>query len=774
MSIQKHPDYKKELERLEYTKEIIDAILNTTGQNKDTYKGNIKDAFVNLDWVDSSLSYINILTNTKFLEMSERNYEHLIRIEKKPYFARIDFQLNDQKKTDTFYIGKTSLFRKDTNEPIIVDWRSPVANVYYDGRLGEVSYEAEGNTYNGYLSLKRQFQIEDGQLQDIRDIDVTTRDELLQESLSTNADNRLTDIVTTIQGEQNRIIRADLNRPLIVQGVAGSGKTTIALHRIAYFIYSYAEQFSSDQMMILAPNRLFLDYISEVLPELGVDQVNQTTFTDFVRDCIGKKYRLMNDQKLLMFIQGNKEKENSEEQLRWVSEVKGSMFFKTMIDQYLKELEESFVPDENFMLDRFILYHSEKIERLFLEEYSYLPYFKRVDKIQSVLKNQLKLKKKQVVEKLEIFYDDKIESALYDIKNKEKRRKKVTALSNKKDQRLEEVQRLSRNALKQFMTKFLQKKELFVFYKELLSDTNRLYRYGKGEISEEQCEVLSNTSLSYLNNKKIELEDMAALLYLQHKIFGLKLDLSIKNIVIDEAQDYSMFQFYVLKEVLNTSLFTILGDLTQGIHSYRGIKNWEEVIETLFPKGNYLTLQKSYRTTIEIMELANQVIVQNMNPIVPLAEPVVRHGDKPKFISLENGNVVKSLTKLLHQIKNDGLKTIAIIAKTKEDCKKIKKQLDQVDSDFTVKILGENEEIRNVDIVIVPSYLSKGLEFDAVILVNIDENYRKEELDIKLLYVAMTRPLHRLYFIGPSLSSFLLENIKEVYLTLATDTEGGT
>src|SRR5690606_19905987 len=177
---------------------------------------------------------------------------------------------------DTYYLGKTSLYERETQEPIIVDWRSPIANVYYDGRLGELSYESNEGEIEGYLSLKRQFRIEDGKLIDFVDVDMMAADELLLEALSGKADTRLTEIITTIQAEQNRVIRADLNKPIIVQGAAGSGKTTIALHRLSYFIYRYRDRFEPEQLMIIAPNHMFIGYIADVLPELGVDKIRQT------------------------------------------------------------------------------------------------------------------------------------------------------------------------------------------------------------------------------------------------------------------------------------------------------------------------------------------------------------------------------------------------------------------------------------------------------------------------------------------------------------------
>src|SRR5690606_13492366 len=317
MTDDKDKDFKLEVERLDFTKKYMDIVIQASESTEENFRENLKGALDGVDFKDSSLSYLNMLTNSTLFRRTHEEVRSLKKNRNKPYFARINFTQKETGKEEILYFGKVSLFDKETQQPIIVDWRSPIANLYYDGRLGDVSYEAEGEEYKGYLSLKRQYIIEDGELEEIRDVDLTTTDELLQKSSSESASNRLTDIVSTIQEEQNNIIRADLNKPIIVQGAAGSGKTTIALHRISYFIYTYADYFSPDQLMILAPNRLFIDYISEVLPELGVDNILQTTFVDFVKKCLGKPIKLTKpEEKLLGFIH---DEFQNPEMIKWIS-----------------------------------------------------------------------------------------------------------------------------------------------------------------------------------------------------------------------------------------------------------------------------------------------------------------------------------------------------------------------------------------------------------------------------------------------------------------------
>lgn len=744
MALNEHPDYEYETRRLNYTKAYIKGVLNKNEQNKTEYQENMKQAMEELDFLDSSQSYITILTNAKFFDVAERDYHNLQKIKDKPYFCRIDFKPDEAPHPEKLYIGKTSLYRDEDQAPVIVDWRSPIANLYYEGRLGETTYDTENGAFSGELSLKRQYMIEDGELKDIQDVDITARDELLQKALGSSAENRLKDIVSTIQAEQNRIIRAKMDTPLIVQGVAGSGKTTIALHRIAYFIYTYADRFDPDQFMILAPNALFLNYISEVLPELGVDAVTQTTFSEFVLSLIGKKYKLTHsDDKLLSFV--NEEKTQDHERLQWVSHFKGSMAFKELIDRYVNAIEQTLVPDTDFTLGSHVLYSAEDIQRLFFKDYSYLPLYKRVNQIQNVLSNHLKTKKKDILQAIEESYDEKIEQARYSIRDPEKRRNKIVPLLDERDQQLKTIQDASKSLVKDYIAQF-PKYDLYDYYNDLMTQKDRLRQCTDHHLTEQQIDDLCRHSSALLQQKKIEFEDTAALLYLKQQIFGFKKKLSIKNVVIDEAQDFSIFQLFTLKTVLNTQLFTILGDLSQGIHAYRGITDWNEMIEKVFPNtnANYMTLKQSYRTTVEIMNMANEVIQKSTSPGIIPAEPVVRHGEKPYLYTFEEPDgYVGPVIEQIHKMKADGFQSIAIIGKSLNECKKIQKQLSKK-TDLTMKLLNDKATFADEDVVIVPSYMAKGLEFDAVFILAVEDAFTRDDLDIKLLYIAMTRALHSL------------------------------
>jgi DNA helicase II / ATP-dependent DNA helicase PcrA len=754
-SVHEHKDYQAEVERLEFTKEYIKTVLEISKGNREYFVENMKQAFADLDPQDSSASYTNLLANANFLELAETELKRLASIVNKPYFSRINFKNNSEPNEEILYIGKASLFDRETQTPIIVDWRSPVANVYYDGRLGEVTYEAYGETQSGYLSLKRQYEIEEGLLKEIRDIDLTTHDELLQKSLSGKADNRLTEIVATIQNEQNEVIRASLQHPIIVQGAAGSGKTTIALHRISYFLYSFGYRFPPEKLMILAPNRLFIDYISAVLPELGVNKINQTTYIDYMRKCLGNKVKIISPNSKLLSLLEKGEKLSS---VQWISSFKGSLDFKNLIDRYLYDIELSLAPMEDFIVEKSLLMKGKKLKRLFLTEYTYLPIYKRIDKIRNLLTADLRIKKKIMLSKISTKYDDALDKALFTTKmEEEKRKQRVVSIMDLKEERMKTIQQESKVAVKNYMKSFV-KKDIFSLYKALMTSEELLGKYGVG-ISEKESRVLSRYCGKVFAKGAFELEDLAPLFYLKARLEGIDEEHKMRSVFIDEAQDYSYFQFAALKEGFETDLFTIVGDLAQGIHSYRGLDSWEPLVTEVFPTANYKALQKSYRTTVEIMNLANEILAL-MGKDLPVVQPVIRHGERPRFVGIDP-NDLREVKEILERdilaLQEQGLHSIAIIGRTDRECQRILKALEK--SKLPIQYLEEKEDMKKGNVVVLPSYLSKGLEFDAVLVVAMEERFSAEELDIKLLYVAMTRPMHRLYLYGRELGDFLLDRV---------------
>lgn len=739
-----HPDFPKEVERLQYTKQYMDEILEASQRDIQAVQDKIKESMANLEYIDSSDSYINLLTNSRFFEMALNQKESLEAVKKKPYFARIHFQRTGEPE-ELLYIGKTSLFHNETFEPIIVDWRSPVANVYYDGRLGDITYPVRDEIYTGHLFSKRQYKIENGKLLSFQDVDLTTNDELLQDALSGKADVRLTEIVATIQKEQNEIIRAHLKQPILVQGAAGSGKTTIALHRISYFLYTMGEHFNPEQLMILAPNKLFIEYIGDVLPELGVERICQTTYAEYVQNATGIKLKLQNPNEQLETIV-----EEGIDTLPSfnIAQLKGSLFYRDILDRYVKLHERTLAKlfAEDVFIEKYRIMRGSHLKKLFLEEFAYMPIEKRIERIKKVVQTEVKRKSKAVLSTLNTRYEEMIGKALSGLRDPEKRRKTVTKFIDERDARIPKIKALSKTTASTYMKRF-EKVKIKQMYRKLLTD-----RLLIRELAPEWTFDQQERFIQAHTKEKWALEDLAALYYLHAKIKGIADNWKMRVVFIDEVQDYSLFQLEALKSGLETDMFTMVGDLAQGIHSYRSLTEWNSVLE-LFPRANYFTLQKSYRTTIEIMEVANTILAK-MDEDLPLVEPVVRHGNEPTFVQMEELDPSK-IDELYERIKQHGHQSIALICKTYQEAIHYTKQLEN--AGVPVELLSEESELGGSKLLVVPSHLAKGLEFDAVIIAAFETPYFPTTIDRKLLYVALTRAMHELYLVGPREEMFLLD-----------------
>lgn len=743
-----HPDYTKELERCNYTLKYVEKTLENMLSKKSRVDSELEWTKKHLS-SDNSQHYIDIIVNSLLQGAMDAKLKNLISARSKPYFARIDFTEKGKTAPEKLYIGKMSLIREEDQKLIIVDWRAPVANLYYDGRLGDASYNCPDGRIEGTLHLKRQFSIENGELMEIFDIDITTNDEFLQSSLGANADSRLKEIVTTIQAEQNAVIRSDMWRPLIVQGAAGSGKTTIALHRIAYLIYNYEKSFTPENFMIIAPNKLFLNYISDVLPELGVEKVLQTTYEEFAQDLIGKRFKLRDaNEKLLAFVDYTKSHEEKERlaMVRKTSEFKASMDFKEALDIYIKEIEENFIPKEDFRIGPALIYKYSELYDLFVNQYRMWPIARRLDELKKNLRTRIKSKKQAIINQLYEGCDKRVAFLKQTIQDEAERSRQVTEAIDRRDRDIANLEKASKTAVSAYIKK-ISKLSPYEYYKDLFND-EALFEKAVGSRLDDKTRrfVLSYTS-DMLKSGWLEIEDLAPIIYLKFCIYGMDEKIPVRHVVIDEAQDFSAFQIYTLKKIIKDSSFTILGDLNQGIHSYRGIKDWDELTGIVFSdrKHDFLTLEQSYRTTVEIMDAANTVLDKIKSRKVSKGKPVIRHGEKVRIKQMADENeTISEIVKNIEEFRSLSYKSIAVICKTLKECSKVYSMLSEYVHDAML-ITGKEDEYRS-GVVIVPSCLAKGLEFDAVVIFNADSTaYTKDELDVKLLYVAMTRPLHRLY-----------------------------
>ena len=724
------------LEEKEKLKEINNKVL----EEEKLIEEELRKSDMNYTMEDIAKGEV-LLTRVKKLE-------NIKKIKNVPYFARMDFK-EENRDLEKLYIGKISILDNKTAEPIIVDWRAPISNLYYEGKIGSAEYECLGKKIKGDILLKRQYIIEKKQLKKYIDINVTGNDELLQNALEEKADDRLKNIVATIQDEQNKIIRGKINSPLIVQGVAGSGKTTIALHRIAYLIYNYEKEFKPEEFMIIAPTKFFLNYISNILPDLGVNNVKQCTFEDFAYDVIGKKLKISDSNEKLVIIVNKEFDDINKGKIDIMikeAKYKSSIKFKKIVDDYLLQIENNYIPKNDFYFKDYEIMSYNNINKLFKETYKMYNYNDRIKEIEKNLISELKKKSLLIIDDI-----------------RKKRSKELQNLTGenriKVFDKYEKIIKLLEKDYKKIVKQYLNqisKKDCIQYYKEFID--------GYLQNSDEVMIYLKKNTSNNLQKNEISFEDLAPIMYIQYKIFGIKEKCKIKHVVVDEAQDYGEFQFDILKQILNSNSMTILGDIAQGVHYYRGIENWKKFIDVEFKnvKTVYTTLNKTYRTTKEIMEVANNVI--NKLPefekkYIVLGEPVI---DRKNSVNIKkNKNIdelISSINNRINEYLQNDYKSIAIIGKDMNECEEIEKKLRKTRKD--IKLIKGKDSEYNSGISVVPSYLAKGLEFDCVIISNAnEEKYTYSSLDIKLLYVTITRAMSKLDIFYTGEITGLLKNI---------------
>ncbi len=675
-------NFEEEVLHLNNTKTEFRQMLNHTKKRIDNLPSMIKDnPFQLADLLYRANHKLKLMTN---------NLE-------KPYFARIDFVAEDGKK-EICYIGKVGV-SNDENKIITVDWRAPIAAVYYDSNVGDSSYEAPSGVIKGNLKLKRQFEIEEGNLKNYQDIDTVANDEMLKPYLNTNADNRLKNIVSTIQAEQNEIIRQSINKNIVVQGVAGSGKTTVALHRVAYLIYNNIEKIKPDEYLVIGPNNFFVNYISNILPDLDSPEVKQLTYFDLVKDLLDEKLILLSDEK-------NLSKYISEFNINNFNFYRNSMKYKIDIDKYIDKFKEDLLPKGNLEIKGYQIISKQKMINIYNEVNDQDIYSKKIEKV--------------IARTIKYINDNQIR-ILMEIRN--------NFYLKEENEKTKQELLLVEKELKTKVVMHIKK-----YYKGANQKILKLY-IDFLEKTYETEEVKS--IIKHLKKKEVEAEDLPALLYFNYKLFGSGNYEKYKHTVVDEAQDYGDFSFYALKKTLSKSTFSIFGDLSQGIYSYKSIENWEYILNNVFENCDLKKLQKSYRTTKEIMLEANKI-----TRYLKLyeAQPVIRHGDEVKYIKINN--LKENLITLVKNNLEKKHKTIAIITKDEKESISIYELLKE--SEVDAKVVTDLQNEYNENILIIPSYLSKGLEFDSVIISDLSKYKEESKIDLLLLYVAMTRAHHNL------------------------------
>jgi len=634
----------------------------------------------------------------------DRRLKELTALKSAPYFGRIDFSEEDY-GINKMYVGRFGVTPENTYEPLIVDWRAPVASLFYTGALGKAFYDAPKEKILVNILAKRQFIIKKEKLKGMFDSALDIKDEILQMVLSSNAGEKLKDIIMTIQKEQDDLIRQPRTKTIVVDGVAGSGKTTIALHRVAYLLYNY-RKILQDKVLILGPNNVFIEYISTVLPSLGESGVKQTTFRDFAFDILELEEVMSLKEYMENVLSGEKE---------FTRDImyKNSIEYKNFLDDAVEKLDNEYFQIEDLYFINELVLSKKEISEMFNIHYKTMPLFRRSKKIKRIVYSKISNARDEKVRLIQKEYEKSLSSL-----PKEEREFKINDLDFNRRLKIREV------------------------IKEVLNLKRKITWLENGN-----CVELYNKINGY---KKLTENDLGGILYFKIKLEGIKMSEEIKHVVIDEAQDYNQLQFLVIKELTKCTSLTIVGDSNQRLIPFDGILPMHD-IKNILTSCNVqeFKLNTSYRSTKEIMEYANKYL--HAEPIVP----IVRNGEMvtEKLVASED-ELKKFILQKIEDFKSKTYENIAIICK---DIKETEEIFKLINGTFSVKMINKEDAVYHSGIVVLPSYFAKGLEFDAVVMVldetsdtgehkadNLKGEYKQED---KLRYVMATRALHELHVV---------------------------
>ncbi len=671
-----------------------------------------------LQHVVDFMQFINTMKTQKRSHEFERKlvdkYESMIS---SPYFARMDFKEEREEKVEKCYIGISNLINEDFDF-LIYDWRAPISSMFYDYEIGNAYYKCPEGIINGKISMKRQYKISDGKIDYMFDSNIKIDDEMLQDILSKSSDNKMKAIITTIQKEQNKAIRNEKYKNLIVQGPAGSGKTSVALHRIAYLLYKHRDIITAKNIVIFSPNNIFNDYISNVLPQLGEDNMLQTTFKEYMHKVLEDVDGKEDYCEMMENIFGDKSEPFYDVRIKSLK-FKSSVEFVNLLKVYIEHLEKMSRDFGDITLRGEAIISAVEIQELLYKDYVNLPLKRKLEKLKQRILYLLEPYEKALVNRA---MTEVGESGEYLEQDEIVKLSKVLVNREIKDIVNEVGEK----------TKF----DLMDCYKAFYEDIEVFLKMANIKYDNESIEEIKKYTLENLEGKKINYEDQIALLFIRGAVGGIPKTEEVKYVIIDEAQDYTPLQYEVFNQLFNKANKTILGDISQSINPYMNVGSYSNVVDILRPEDtSIINLTKSYRSTMEITKFSRKILSEEIHD-----EYVERRGECPKltgFISEEDIN--KRIVEKVKVYKDEGHNSIGIITKNVDEAQRVYNYLkDRIN----VKIIvSEDDEYVN-DIIVIPAYLAKGLEFDVVMIYNASDLRYKDEDDRLLLYTACTRALH--------------------------------
>ncbi len=754
----KKSEQQKEQEHLDHVISLIQdrikivekSISGAQSEAQDLNAHFFDDLKLDYDGYSTSMeTALSIHQQQQLLEERQNAWQHatkqlstLQRLNKRPYFARIDFQEQNE-KPETIYIGLGS-FADKNDQFLIYDWRAPISSIYYDGKLGSVTYYAPDGEQEVLMTKKRQFSIKDGQIINMFDTNESIGDQMLINVLNEKSSTQMKSIVTTIQREQNKIIRNTTADLLFVQGSAGSGKTSAILQRIAYLLYRYRGNLVSSDVIMFSPNQLFNDYVKNVLPEMGEQNMVQMTYRQFVsRRVPAFKVESLFDQ----FEDQNKNPK--------IAKLKDSLEFFEAINHYSKHLIKHGVVFKN-------IYFKDKEKPFFDKDYIKDIYYSFNENYN--LRNRIEATREKLVARLNESISAEAKKAWVAKYLESISKEELNKLYDRPDQEFasstEEERFLSKKivikSLKQVLRKvnansFFNIRAQYLAFLRAIPKMIDLQQYGISE--KEWYDHIELVKQNFVR-KQIKITDISSYLYLYDVITGRRVNYEMRYAFIDEIQDYTPFQLAYLKYNFPRAKFTMLGDLNQAIFTKDDSLTLLDKVKQLFisEKIELIKLTKSYRSTKQITDFTKQILKSG-----ELIEAFDRNGAKPTIWHCDNASAVQKINDILIANNQEKL-TTAIITKTLEEARDLTTKLKSESIKVTLIATANQRLVPGV--LVIPSYLAKGLEFDAVIAWQVNNNNYHKDDERQLLYTITSRAMYKLDLIYTDELSDLLREIK--------------
>ena len=769
-----NPELQQEQKRVDRVMETIHEEINRLEEETARRRNEVvhirkhfwDEVKVSTDSFDDYLeTIIGLRQEAQALSVSQSTHRHaskrlstLRRMHEIPYFGRIDFIEDGNATQEQIYIGISSLSDHSGENFLIYDWRAPVSSVYYDYQPGPAKYDTPGGTIQGILEKKWQFLIRRGDLQSMFDTSLTIGDEILQEVLGKGTDKQMHNIVATIQQEQNRIIRHDHGKLLIVHGAAGSGKTSAALQRIAYLLYKYRDRLNADQIILFSPNSMFSSYVSNVLPELGEENMQQVTFQEYLDHRLSKKFQVENPYDQLEYVLTAENTSSYRSRLDSIRFKASSRFFEA-IGSYRQSLEFSGMLFKDITFRGKPILTAQQIEERFYSHDTSLRFHNRLEKLKDWLIKKIngvqrvERTKPWVQEEMELLSNEDYHRAhIYLAKKRGFNRE------NMADYEME-PEALAILIVQQKLKPLRKRIRAFHFidfqgiYKQFFADPRKLAQWMEGE-TPASLSAICQITLEMLEEDTLFYEDATPFLLLKELIQGFQMNSSIKHIVVDEAQDYSPFQFEFMKRLFPAARMTVLGDFNQAIFAHARNEVDFNTLTSLYgpDETELIHIARSYRSTKPIIEFTRR-LVPNGETIIPFE----RNGERPVLKQVVDCTELHScIVSKVIDLRSQGFNSIAIICKSAEESIRAYKSLSGIDE---LKLLKSNSIEYEQGVVVVPSYLSKGIEFDAVIIYDASKHVYGDESLLRVFYTACTRAMHYLQLFSVGEPSPFLQNV---------------